>query len=61
MVIEKPSEFKWKDSNGNRFGKWKTFNNLTTTDDFWDWAHSIILPGNYIQTLLEIDAEIILT
>ena len=45
MVIEKPSEFKWKDSNGNRFGKWKTFHNLTTTDDFWDWAHSIILPG----------------
>ena len=45
MIIEKPSEFKWKDSNGNRFGKWKTFHNLTTTDDFWDWAHSIILPG----------------
>ena len=45
MTIGKPEEFKWGGLNGNPDGKWKSFRNLTTTDDFWDWAHSVILPG----------------
>ena len=40
-------DFKWRDSAANLGGRWKSFNNLTTTDDFWDWAHSIIIPGKY--------------
>ena len=44
-TLGKFQEFKWKGLNGNEKGRWKSFQNLTTTDDFWDWAHSIILPG----------------
>ena len=38
--------FKWKDSVANHMGKWRSFHNMSTTDDFWDWTHSIIIPGN---------------
>ena len=51
MTIGKPSDFKWKDSATNIRGKWKTFKNLTTTDDFWDWTHSIILPGKILTSV----------
>lgn len=37
--------FKWKDSVANHEGRWKSFHNMSTTDDFWDWTHSIIIPG----------------
>ena len=50
-TIGKTNDFKWKDSTRNIRGKWKTFKNLTTTDDFWDWAHSIILPGTVLITV----------
>ena len=39
--------FKWRDVVANYDGRWKSFNNLTTADDFWDWTHSIIIPGKY--------------
>ena len=39
--------FKWRDAVANYDGRWKSFNNLTTADDFWDWTHSIIIPGKY--------------
>ena len=44
-IIAKQREFKWHGVRGNTKGKWKSFQNLTTTDDFWDWVHHIILQG----------------